>query len=101
MFLALLGLTIIFQELTSNAMSSINPNEVNSVVVGIILFLCVMALALNILVIVVIREWGNLKSSVDIFLINLAVSDSFLAGIVYPLHFHNVFLDDGNFNGGW
>lgn len=89
------------QDLTSVVMSSPNSTDVNPLTAGIILFLCVVALALNILVIVVILKRGNLKSSVDIFLINLAISDSLLAGVVYPLHFKNVFLDDGYFYGGW
>ena len=97
----MLFILIFLQDLTSVVMSSPNSTDVNPLTAGIILFLCVVALALNILVIVVILKRGNLKSSVDIFLINLAISDSLLAGVVYPLHFKNVFLDDGYFDGGW
>ena len=55
---------------------------------------------LNLAVIIVIARKGSVHSSIDIFLINLAVCDILLAALIHPLHFKNVFLEDGGFIGG-
>ncbi|XP_060588872.1 neuropeptide receptor 22-like [Ruditapes philippinarum] len=68
--------------------------------VGIMLTLCVIAVLLNLLVILAVVKFGRGRSSIDIFVSNLAVSDILHAGIVTPIYFKNVTVYHKNFYGG-
>ena len=68
--------------------------------IGTMLFICACAVLLNILFIVVIYRVSQLRTSVDIFLTNLAASDILQAGVVLPVHFKNLSLHDEDFYGG-
>ena len=61
---------------------------------------CVVAVALNILVIAVIGKVGRFRTSVEIFLTNLAASDILQAGVVMPIHFKNLSVQEEDFYGG-
>ena len=70
------------------------------VYIGTMIFICAVAVVLNILVITVIGTVGRFRTSVEIFVTNLAINDILQAGIVLPIHFKNVSMRDKDFYGG-
>ena len=68
--------------------------------IGTMLFICACAVLLNILVICVIYKVSQFRTSVDVFLTNLAASDILQAGVVLPIHFKNLSMHDEDFYGG-
>ena len=62
--------------------------------------ICAVAVILNILVITVIGKVGGFRTSIEIFVTNLAVNDILQAGVVLPVHFKNVSIRDKDFYGG-
>lgn len=68
--------------------------------IGTMLFICAFAVSLNFLVIFVINKASQFRTSVDIFLTNLAASDILQAGVVLPIHFKNLSVVNDNFYGG-
>ena len=72
----------------------------NPAYIGTMLFICACAVLLNFLVIFVINKVTQFRTSVDIFLTNLAASDILQAGVVLPIHFKNLSVYDENFYGG-
>ena len=82
-------------------MSSVADDGVeNSTLFMVVLAICALAVLVNALVITVIVTKYSHPTSVDVFLINLAVIDILLAGLVHPLQFYNVFLQKKSFIGG-
>ena len=67
---------------------------------GTMLFICTVAVVLNILVIGIIFKSGRFRTSVDIFVTNLAVSDILQAGVVLPIHFSDLTGNTHDFAGG-
>ena len=72
----------------------------NPAYIAAMLSICVVAVALNVLVIAIIGKIGRFRTSVEIFLTNLAVSDIIHAGVVLPIHFKNLSVQNENFYGG-
>ena len=68
--------------------------------IGTMLGVCAIAVLLNIVVIVLIFKVGEYRTSVDIFVTNLAVSDMIQAGIVLPIHFQQLSRKNRDFHGG-
>ena len=68
--------------------------------IAAMLSICVVAVALNVLVIAIIGKIGRFRTSVEIFLTNLAVSDIIHAGVVLPIHFKNLSVQNQDFYGG-
>ena len=64
------------------------------------LFVCAVAVILNVLVIIIIAKVGKFRTSVEVFLTNLAASDIWHAGIVLPIHFKNLSVREQDFYGG-
>jgi len=62
--------------------------------------LCVIAVALNILVVIVISTKIQPYTSVDLFIINLCISDILLAGIALPVRLNNASHKGESFKGG-
>ena len=68
--------------------------------IGTMACICAVAVILNILVITVIGKVGGFRTSIEIFVTNLAVNDILQAGVVLPVHFKNISVRDKDFHGG-
>ena len=81
-------------------MSIENGNGDHPWYIGTMACICAVAVILNILVITVIGKVGGFRTSIEIFVTNLAVNDILQAGVVLPVHFKNVSIRDKDFYGG-
>ena len=62
--------------------------------------LCILAVILNIVVIAVFSTRLQPYTSVDLFIMNLCISDILLAGIALPVRLNNASHEGENFKGG-
>lgn len=67
---------------------------------GILMCLCVISLVLNVLVITVVLKDNKLKTPIDFFMLNLALSDILLGCVALPIKISNAARQGEDFYGG-